>query len=321
MRVLKDVRYVMRWTSFIGALEGVLKELGERRFSPADIYVFSGYAFRLNIHETLCASGPTAFDWAEMVAQVCDRLGYDYHTYECAGDSNLFELRRKEAHEAIKKSINKKCPVIAWDILIPEFGVIKGYDDKKKVYLVSSPMDIKKEFEMPYKDLGAGDVRHLYVLALGQKVKINWWESVLKSLEFAIYHARSLDFHMGGYSIGLAGYDTWIKALRKKDTDFFGNTYNIYVWSECRRFAAEFLTLISQRKNVDGANKLKKCARYYQDVDNNLAELKRVFTWPPKEDELLDAKIRRKAIKHLKAAAAAEALGVEELEKFMKPYL
>ena len=115
-----------------------------------------------------------------MVADTCDRLGCDYRVYECASESNLFKIRKEEAHKAIKRSINKKTPVIAWDVLMPEFGIIRGYDDKKKVYFVSSPMDIREEFTMPFSKLGNGAVRHLYVLILGEKVKSSWWEKSMR---------------------------------------------------------------------------------------------------------------------------------------------
>jgi len=48
------------WLTWVGATTGCLRALGVN-CDTADVAGQSGYAFRIIINDTLCASGPTAF--------------------------------------------------------------------------------------------------------------------------------------------------------------------------------------------------------------------------------------------------------------------
>src|SRR6185436_9518719 len=68
-----DAKFPCCWLSWVGATRGSLNALGVA-CDNADVAGQSGYAFRIQIHDTLCPSGPTMFPWDSLLAGV-RRLG------------------------------------------------------------------------------------------------------------------------------------------------------------------------------------------------------------------------------------------------------
>ena len=67
---------------------------------------------------------------------------------------------------------------------------------------------------------------------------------VRDSLDFALeVFAEPNAFAYDGYGVGPRAYDNWLATIERHGTTF-GHAWNARVWSECRRFAAEYATQI-----------------------------------------------------------------------------
>lgn len=314
-KILKEVRFPPNWTTFIGALESVLRAKGED-YSKEYLMGISGFAFRINVHKQTCPSGPTVFNWHIGLTRGIDRLGYDYEYIQAFSSENLFGLRQKRAIINSKRSIDNGVPVVAWDLHIPEFGIIKGYDDEEKMFWVSTCLD-EHEGEkgpLPFKRLGLGDVPILSVLLLKEKIPVNLEKGELESIRFAVNHAK---LHLGedkDYSCGLDAYTRWISVLENNVTDAFGNAYNAAVYCRAREDAFKYLS--DMAKKYEDEN-LENASKHYKKVYENLQAYVDIFPFP-KDGNLEDKDTRDKGMQYLREALRYEKLGIEELEKFLE---
>src|SRR3954466_5484587 len=68
-----DAKFACTWLSWVGATRGCLNVLGVE-CDNADVAGQSGYAFRIQVHDTRCPSGPTMVPWDSLLPGV-RRLG------------------------------------------------------------------------------------------------------------------------------------------------------------------------------------------------------------------------------------------------------
>jgi len=128
-----------------------------------DIIATSGFAFRMWVAAGLCPSATSvwSFDsqkpWVESGGLMCEYVGRYW------GQDDIEEEKRLEAIAICKKSIDSGIPVISWDIGVPEWGLITGYDDNAQVFAV---LAVNSEGEMPYASLGKRELPLLSVLAI-----------------------------------------------------------------------------------------------------------------------------------------------------------
>ena len=119
--------------SYLAAVAGALQAHGEE-VDPVWLMGASGWAFRIIVEKTLCPSAMSIFDWASLLPEAVRNAGWD-----CTQISRLWhedawrEQRRAEAQAAIIASIDAGTPAIVWDLLLPEWGLITGYDDGARV--------------------------------------------------------------------------------------------------------------------------------------------------------------------------------------------
>jgi len=125
----------------------------------------SGFAFRMWVHADLCPSATSVWefdrqkDWVENGGLACDHVGRYW------GQDDLEERRRHAAIENIRRSIDSGIPAIAWDIGVPEWGLITGYDDEARQFAVLSVVS-NEPSSMPYDQLGKREIPILSVLTL-----------------------------------------------------------------------------------------------------------------------------------------------------------
>ena len=142
-----------------------------------DIIATSGFAFRMWVSRDLCPSATSIWEfdkqkeWVENGGLICDYVGRYW------GQEDIEEKRRLEAIANIKKSIDNGIPAVSWDIGIPEWGLITGYDDEMQSFCIlavneghtegTSPACNGKQ--MPYDKLGKCEVPILSVLTVTGK--------------------------------------------------------------------------------------------------------------------------------------------------------
>ncbi len=133
-----------------------------------DIIATSGFAFRMWITADLCPSATSIWDfdsqkpWVENGGLLCNYAGRYW------GQEHLEKEKQLEAIENIKKSIDNGIAAISWDIGVPEWGLITGYDDETQNLFVQQ-ININEPTPMPYDVLGKRELPILSVLTITGK--------------------------------------------------------------------------------------------------------------------------------------------------------
>ena len=315
MKLLNNLRWKPFWTSYIGCIMGCLEYLGIN-ISSEWVFGGSGYAFIINIHETVCPSGPTA--WIREPVNILGRnLGYELigvHSNKYASD---YYEKKKVAWNMIRNAIDNNYPCFGWEIDIPpEYYVIYGYDEIG--YYYSGPNCIYGKGPKPWREIADMDtgVLEVYVLKpknIEDKVKI-----IRDAFKFAIEFSNSPNkWTYPKYATGPNGYDLWINALKKGIASDIGVSYNAAVWSECRSYAVKFLEKAKESIDIELEELFNEAIKYYNITANSLKELTKIFPFPLEKGATRDESKCEKAINYLMEAKEAEINGLKILSEIL----
>jgi hypothetical protein len=125
--MLEGLKYRNAWVSRLGALKGCMDYLG-KQVSEAWLYGATGHAFILNVAPDACPSGPTAWN-CEMLTNLAHNLGVNVKVFNAWRREDDFSIKQKIAWENTKRALDKGYPCYGWELGIPEFYVICGYDE------------------------------------------------------------------------------------------------------------------------------------------------------------------------------------------------
>jgi hypothetical protein len=314
-KLIDTARFVPNWTSFVGALEGALRAIGDTSYTTDYLMGITGFAFRMQVHETLCPSGPFTFDWPEEFYHALDLLGYDHEYIQSYRGDNLFDRRQQYAHQRILQSIDADVPAIVLDLREKEFGIIVGYDEEKHVYHISTHQNETEPVPLPFDQLGTESPGILSVLLLKGKMHINQQEAELRSLRRAIDYAHHNLPVAPPYRTGLSAYDYWIKSLKGTETNPMGNAYNAAVYAHTRQAAAQYLREISSHHG-DKKAIIEEAADFYQKANENLKLYSEMFPYP-EGGPVNDEDMRLQGIGFLKGAKKYEHKGCQTLDVFI----
>lgn len=129
-----------------------------------DIIATSGFAFRMWVAADLCPSATSIWAFGEQPEWLANG-GFKCAYVERYWDDERLEAKRwTEAIAIIKESIDNGIPAISWNIGIPEWGLIIGYDDDAEMFATLAINGV--ETKMPYRQLGKGEIPILSVLTL-----------------------------------------------------------------------------------------------------------------------------------------------------------
>jgi hypothetical protein len=178
-----------------------------------DIVATSGFAFRMWVNADLCPSATSIWDfemqkpWVESGGILCDYTGRYW------GQDFIEEERRLQALEIIKSSIDRGIPAVSWNVGVPEWGLITGYDDEAKI-LATLPVTSSQYGQMAYEALGKGELPILSVLTVkGASDKSE--EAILKdTLKIAVCHLTGKEWCENAK--GLYAYPVLIKIFSEK---------------------------------------------------------------------------------------------------------
>lgn len=314
-------------TSAASAVYGAVSYTDKKALSLVDVMGFTGHAFRLNIDPIeVNVAGPTSFPGGYILRRNLCNLGYTSNMGEASTPVSPDNLEQTIA--LIQRSIDKGYPAIVFDLFIPEFGLIYGYDDDMQIF---NAKDVSQEGTITYADFGRPKIPVLFLVTIEDSLPHSKYEMLRMALDMIVEHARGREWTYNfkdRYTQGLKGYDAWIQVMENRNADEFGNAYNIAVAADAREFAVKFLREVSIK--WDGSNvvertvrsKAAEAAAHYETVAEALSDLREIFPFPqggqPKNPILADS-----AIKLLNIAREAETKGIEVLEKllhFMKAY-
>jgi len=309
-RMLDNLRWKPMWVTHLGCVQGCIEYLG-LDISDAWLYGGTGHAFIINVHETVCPSGPTAWMTATL-GELGANLGYHLDCVFGRKSEPGFVEKQQHAWEFVRQAIDQGLPCYGWELEMPEFYVVGGYDADG--YFYSGPgchdgKGPKRWHEVG--DTGIGIIE-MYSVAPGEPADDA--KTVKEALGFALEHAENpTKWIFPQYGAGLAGYDNWINALETGSADGFGVAYNAAVWNECRALAPRFLEEAKARLGQPAAL-FAEAIQHYDVVARNLQTVADAFPFDGLDPEHIKDPTRREtALAGLKAARGAEASGLAAL--------
>ncbi|QHW29411.1 hypothetical protein GZH47_00250 [Paenibacillus rhizovicinus] len=306
-----------------GAIHSLVQYTHLTGMSLIETMGYTGDAFRLIIdRESVEVGSYSFFDWKLRHSKALECLGFTTRT---TGNQTNIAPTPEELEEGlqfVQESIDRGIPALGWDLFMPEWGVIYGYDDEKRVLQCR---DMGGDGELPYEKLGRGEVTELYVLAIAGSRPLRKTDMLANGLRVGIAHALEpyAELDRGSHRNGLAAYDAWIEAFTNRSADPFGNSVMTMKAADAREFAALFLELIANQWEESAPHdahlreKAFEAAVHYRNLAERLAELRDMFPFPsggsPNEEGTANYTIRL-----LQEAKSAEAAGVGSLQQMLE---
>jgi hypothetical protein len=318
---LAELTFSPAWVSHMACMVSCAKYL-KVPATPAWIYGASGHAFALNIHPVMCPSGPTA--WA---ADLCDVLVANAGLIVEGTAANKgqpdFAARQEQIWRLVRQAIDAGRPCFGWEMSVPEWYVIYGYDGAGN-YLYRNFFG--PGGKLPYRKLGTTEIGWANVRTVRAGKPADDRKTLRDAAEFALEHGAGKHSREKWHT-GLSGYDTWIKGMQdpnvqKHKVFGFGLAYNAQCWAQCRRYANLFLQEAAGRLKGDPALAalLTEAQQHYKTVGANLTAVAEAFPFDVKDEAGMNARAaeparREKALQSLRAARAAEAEGLKVMAK------
>jgi hypothetical protein len=323
MKTLEKCQWVPRWVSHMGCLKGCLDFLNID-ISESWLYGGTGHAFVINLHEGVCPSGPTAWKTVKLF-ELGPNLGYEIDGVFGFKGQDDFPALQAQAFQHVQQAINQGHPCYGWELEIPEFYVVYGYDDPgpdyEGGYLFSGPSGEQSKGPKSWKDLGDTGIGILEMYSVTRGEPADDVTTVKAALSFALEHATNpKEWIWDAYASGIKGYDNWITALELGKASDMGMRYNTGVWLECRQRAVGFLQEANQRLPGKAESAFNAAIDHYQVVVDGLTKVSKIYPWSWESDDEVVLPIdsdSEAAVAALRAAREAEAAGLLSLEKIV----
>jgi len=313
---LEGYRWKPMWISHIGSLKAAADYLGVNVSTPW-LFGVTGYAFLLNIHETLCPSGWHVVDiplddGARNAGLVIEHLVDPSHVTEPKA-----ELQQR-AWDGARKAINAGKPCYGYDFEAGDYYAVYGYDNIG--YYYSGVLCDQGKGPMPWKDYGTkGQVGIIYINSVAKGQPAHDAKTVCDALLAALKESKKVEGASDLYACGLAGYDQWTRSIETGKADGYGMAYNAQCYAECRRNAVEFLKEAKGRVDAKLAPLFDEAIGYYSTVAQNLQKVADTFPFFERKPEHIQDQARKTtAVEALKAAKAAEIQDLNTLAKITK---
>lgn len=231
----------------------------------------SGFAFRIWVEtKTQCPSAMSVFDF-DLLKKGVELAGYDcVHVSRLWHEEAVEAERREKAHRAIIKAVNEGIAPVVWDVGIPEWGVIVGYDEEAQTYDTISAAGERDR--MAYAQLGRREIPILSVAIPAGRRKREPIELARDTLRTAVDHAHGREWtERPAYESGLAAYPAWAELVRSVDQTGFPSKYYVCTYASLRRSAAAYLSELSEYDTS-----LQAAADAYTRVSQALSEAQAV---------------------------------------------
>jgi hypothetical protein len=318
MKKLEHCQWAPRWVSQLGCIKGCLDYLG-MEVSDAWLYGGTGHAFVINLHEGVCPSGPTAWKTVKL-SELGKNLGYRIDGVFGFKHQDDFTGLQERAWAHVRKAIDQGRPCYGWELEIPEFYAIYGYDGIG--YYYSGPGCDKGKGPKPWQELGNTGIGVLELYSVWPGEAADDTTTVKEALSFALEHAANPEeWIFEHYRAGLEGFDNWIGALQAGKASDMGMRYNTGVWAECRQYAVGFLKEARRRLSGKADGLFGEALAHYGAVSESLTQVAQIYPWVREssdEDVLPVDDKSAAAVKALQRVRVAEAAGLQVLDKIVR---
>lgn len=318
MNKLPDLVWTPAWTSLVGCIHGALKFL---KIAPEISWLFgaTGHAFIINMsRDGSCPSGPTAWNTSRFYS-LGENIGYKIKGIFADKRKPGFKEEQIKAWELTKSALDQNIPVIGWELAIPEWYLINGYDDAG--YFYNGPGADLGPSPKPWRKLGKTDIGLLEMYSVKPAQPAQDPITIKEALAFAIaFNQGSSEWVLPDYLAGQEAYRVWIEAVSSGKAMLMGHAYNSSVWEECRRNAVAFLREAKSRVPGTADKAFDGAIQSYTEVAKQLKDLSELYPFfeNNREEPLGINPKSKKAVEHLQAAKEAESDGTGYLEDILK---
>lgn len=252
MKKSTGARFTPGWTSYVGAVRGVLTAAGMTDLSYPMLMGTTGMAFHLIMAEDCCVSSVTVYDWPFEHQSALDRLGVLSETFTAMPEDATYEAARRRAVTNIKAGVDRGVGAVLWGVDTGEFGAVYGYDDDDGVFLVSGCFgDHGMSQPILYENVGktfeGAPMLHYQIPV--ERTAIDPARAYASSLRYYIRHTEATTHVAPRYKSGLLAYDNWVGALRSGKFQHLGLRYNTTVYAEAKGCAAAYLKQLTEDWN------------------------------------------------------------------------
>jgi DNA-binding transcriptional ArsR family regulator len=328
--ISKKVEYQPCWISYFGAVAGCLRALGTD-CDVVDVGGYSGYAFLTNVAKNVtCPSGPTAFPektWnqirkaTEELGWTIETLAYEGSYPEKEGSPTPKEIEKvRKVFDKIKQEIDEKDrPVVLWGLVVPEYGIVKGYEGDS--YIVSTFRRLSGQPEDPilFYDLKAPGC--LDTLFFCDKVKRRDETTDKGALQRAIDFASAKVPILSNYVAGPAAFDEWanvLETLPGEKQNYHGNSYVGACYCESREICAQFLRRLAQKYPGKQSKHLLKAAECYEKSWKLMKELTQLFPFKFQGD--MSLALRKRGAELLRKVKPNEEEAIQHMKNALEEW-
>ena len=220
-------------TSLMGVIRGVADHMDTDLSTPA-LYGRSGHAFFMNIHEAICPSGPYCWNIDPFIA-LLENCGIRMKKHGFfSGESAVEE--RDILEKSIKAELEMGNPCCAVNM---DYQLVTGFDDTG--FICSQPWDM--DFPPAHLSFGSWAEWKNEIHACFFSFESIELSDPVYAIQQSLQFVRDLNENPSGYTMkpytcGMAGYDVWLRGVKKGYGAEHGNWWNGTVWSECRKQGA-----------------------------------------------------------------------------------
>lgn len=292
-----NARFTCSWMSYVGALQGVLSAAGMTEFDYAQLMGLTGFAYHFNLHETLCVSSVTVYDWMWEHQQAVERLGILAEQYVVHPGSPLYDAAARRGVVRIKEAVDRGVGAVVWGINTGEFGVAYGYDEEDGVLLCDGVGGVEASKPVLYENLGRtfeGAPILYYQIPL-EKVEVDRGQMFRASLEAYVRMMESPTQYDPAYRRGMAAYDQWARAVLRDDCSQWGMRYNTVVYADAKACGASYMRYLAE--NWKGVDNLPAIADAFQRVYEQFDAILKVIGQPMDAPQKLFEPVAPEAIR------------------------
>ena len=314
-KLLAEAHYVSNWTSLVGALEGALRYLGGA-LSTSYVMGVTGHAFRIAVARSAegltGGDGPQRADY-ERALPLYQGLGREVtYLYAIRARDPAYERHRELIIKRIRDGIDRGLPAVAYDLHLPEFGLIKGYDTRARTFAVSTQLSAQYGETLPWEQWPVpGREEAVHVFLLGKPLRVDRREAELRALRFAVRYLEEGEPRLRHVAAGFAAWERWLRAFQEGEAvSPSGNALLVQAVLSARAHAARFLREIAPDYPPAVAVAMKQAAAAYDALALPLSRLATMFPYPAGGNTASVALRReaahelRRALEHEREAAA-----------------
>lgn len=291
----------------VGCIQSCLDYLG--------IHVSTGwlsapYAFMVNVDEQVTFKGPECWSdngcFDELVRN-CGGIVYNFGALNSAADIGD---KRREAWDLIRDSIDKGLPCYGWELDMPFYYMIAGYDDIGYYYI--DPDTLGVAGPKPYQELGDSEWGCLEIHVIRPGSISDNLKTVKDVFEYALGVGKP-DIHRPneGFTMGIEAYEAWQKAILSGKARYYGSAYNAAFWARCKNLAVLFLKESKLRLGL-WEERFDQAIAHYEAAAAALTKLSLLLPLRGGTDEELDEDQKAQSIRLLQTAQRSERKGLAE---------